>query len=95
MSWPMYELFENGNYICEENIKLVTDFICTNLINWSPNRSYYQCQYNYVTKLFHACKWRKKHGFCAIAKKGEAICWDELVTFCGDKAHKTCICSLV
>ena len=94
MSWAMYELFENGNYICEENIKLVTDFICANLINWSPNRSYYQC-HHYVTKLYHACKWIKEHGFCAIAKKGEAICGDKLVKFLGDKAHKTCICSLV
>ena len=94
MSWAMYELFENGNYICEENIKLVTDFICANLINWSPNRSYYQCHF-YVTKLYHACKWIKEHGFCTIAKKEEAICGDELVKFFGDKAHKTCIYSLV
>ena len=55
----MFELFENDNYICEENIKLVTGFIC------------------------------------AIAKKVEAIFEDELVKFFGDKADKTCICSLV
>ena len=95
MSWTMFELFENDNYICEENIKLVTGFICANLINWSPNRSYYQCQYNYVTKLYHACKWRKDRGFCAIAKKVEAIFGDELVKLFGDKADKTCICSLI
>ena len=95
MSWAMYELFENGNYICEENIKLVTDFICCNLNNWSPNQSYYQCQYNYATKLYHVCKWRKECGFRAIAKKGEAICGDKLVNFFADKAHKNCICSLV
>ena len=52
----MYESFENGDYILEENIKLVTDFICRNLNNWSPNRSYYQAQYNYATKLYHVCR---------------------------------------
>ena len=56
MSWAMYESFENGDYILEENIKLVTDFICRNLNNWSPNRSYYQAQYNYATKLYHVCR---------------------------------------
>ena len=70
MSWAMYETFENGDYILEENIELVTNFICGNLNNWSPNRSYYQAQYNYVTKLYHVCKWRRKRGFRPIAKKG-------------------------
>ena len=69
----MYECFENGDYILEENIKLVTSYICGNLISWSPNRSYYQAQYNYATKLYHVCKWRKKRGFHPIAKKREAI----------------------
>ena len=56
MSWAIYESFEDGDYILEENIKLVTDFICGNLNNWSPNRSYYQAQYNYATKLYHVCR---------------------------------------
>ena len=42
----MHESFENCDYILEENIKLATDFICGNLNNWSPNRSYCQAQYN-------------------------------------------------
>ena len=77
----MYELFENANYISEENVKLLTDFISSNLNNWSPNRSYYQCQYNYRTKLYHVCKWRKKRGLRAIAKKREAICWGQISKF--------------
>ena len=95
MSWAIFELFENDIYISEENIKLVTDFICGNFNNWSPNRSYYQCQYNYATKLYHVCKWRKKHGLRTIAKKGEAICGGELVNFFADEAHKNCICLTV
>lgn len=88
MSWTMYESFENGDYIHEENIKLVTDFICANLNNWSPNRSYYQAQHNYATKLYHVCKWRKQRGFRPIENKGEAICNNELVNFFADEKHK-------
>ena len=95
MSLAVYESFENGNYILEENIKLVTNFICGNLISWSPNRSYYQAQYNYATKLYHVFRWRKKCGFRPIAKKEEAICNDELVDFFADEKHKNCIWSTV
>ena len=84
MSWAMYESFENGDYILEENIELVTNFICANLNNWSPNRSYYQAQYNYATKLYYVCKWRRKRGFRPFAKKPEAICNDELVNCFAD-----------
>lgn len=84
MSWAMYESSENGDYILEENIELVTNFICANLNNWSPNRSYYQAQYNYATKLYYVCKWRRKRGFHPFAKKQEAICNDELVNCFAD-----------
>ena len=60
----MYESFENGDYILEENIKLVTDVICGNLNNWSPNQSYYQAQYNYTTKLYHVCRWTQPSPYC-------------------------------
>ena len=95
MSWEMYESFENGDYILVENIKLVTDFICGYLNNWSPNRSYYQAQYNYAIKLYHVCRWIRKQGLCPIAKEGEAICNEELVNFFADEKHKNCICSTV
>ena len=70
-------LLKNGDYILEENIKLVTDFICGNFNNWSSNRSYYQAQYNYATKLYHVCRWRRKCSLRPIPKKGEAICNEE------------------
>ena len=69
MSLAMHESFENGDHISEENIKLGTNFISGNLICWSPNRFYYQAQYNYATKLYHVCKWRRERGFCPISKK--------------------------
>ena len=81
MSWAMFEEFENGNYILEESFKLVQNFICGNLNGWSPNKSYYYTQWNYLTKLHEVCAWRKKHRFRPIDKKREAICGGELVNF--------------
>ena len=52
-------------------------------------------QWNYLTKLYKVCFWRKKNGFCPIAKKGEAICGGELVNFFADKKHKNCGCAFV
>lgn len=91
----LFEVFKRGDYIPEEHIKKVTNYICGQLISWLPNHSYYECQYNYATKLQIVCRWKRKHGFAACAKKGEAICDDKLVKFFKDKEHKNCICSKV
>ena len=91
----LYEAFRRGDYIPQEHIKKVTNYICCQLISWLPNRSYFQTEYNYVTKLIHVCRWKKKRGLPALAKKGEAICGDELVIFFEDKNHNNCICSTV
>ena len=65
------------------------------LISWSPNRSYYECQYNCATKLQIVCRWKRKYGFVACAKKEEAICNGKPVNFFQDKEHKNCMCSNV
>ena len=95
MSYALFEKFENGNYVSQENLKLIGNFICENLNGWSPNKSYYYTQWNYSIKLYDVCLWRKKNGFRPIAKKGEAICGGELVNFFADKKHKNCGCAFV
>ena len=42
----LFKAFERGDYIPEEHIKKVTNYICGQLISWSPNRYYYEWQYN-------------------------------------------------
>ena len=91
----MFEEFENGNYISLENLKLIENFICGDLNGWSPNKSYYYMQLNYLTKLWEVCACRKKRDFCPIGKKGEAICNNELVNFFADEKHKNCSCAFV
>ena len=89
----IFEVFLRGDYIPYSHIKKITNYIAVQLISWSPNRSYYEAQYNYTTKLYHACKWREGYGFAAIAKKGVNICNNELVNFFKDEAHNSCVCS--
>ena len=84
--------FQNGKYIEEKDMKKVLNYIASNLISWSPNRSYWYMQYNYAKKLYHVWQWRKKRGFRPIAKKGENICNDELVNIFNK--HKNCVCSV-
>ena len=91
----LFEAFERGDYIPQESIKKITNYICGQLICWSPNGSYYERQYNYATKLQIVCKWKQQQGLPALAKKGEAICNDQLVNFFEDKEHKYCSCSTV
>ena len=66
----LYEAFERGQYINEKDLPKVTNYICGNLISWSPNRSYFECQYNYVTKLKIVCK-GSKNVDCLLALKKE------------------------
>ena len=91
----LFEAFERGEDIQEQDIKKVTNYIRSHLISWSPNCSYFECQYNYTTKLQIVCKWKRKDEFATCAKKGEAICDDKLVNFFKEKEHKNCICSTV
>ena len=93
MTLAMFEEFENGSYISQESLKLVENFICGNLNGWSPNKSCYYTQWNYLTKLYDICIWRNKKGFRPIAKKGKAICVGELVNFFADEKHKNCSCA--
>ena len=82
--------FERGDYIPQESIKKITNYICGQLISWSRNRSYYE-----TTKLYIVCDWKKKQGFASFSKKGEAICNDQLVDFFKDAKRKNCSCLVV
>ena len=69
MSYALFEKFENGNYVSQENLELIENFICGNLNGWFPNKSYNYTQWNYLTKIYDVCLWRKKNDFRPIAKK--------------------------
>ena len=79
--------FERGEYINEENITKITNYVSGHSISWSPNRSYFECQYNYIAKLKIVCRWKRKRGFPRCSKKGEAICDKRLVNFFEEKQH--------
>ena len=81
MSLAVFQSFENGDYIDEVNIPLIMNYIRMNLYSWSPNRRYWERQYNIVNKLNIVCRWRKENRVRPIAKKGEKICDNEIINF--------------
>ena len=93
--YVLYKAFDEGHYIHQASLCKVANYIYANLISWSPNRSFWEAEYNYVTKLMIVLQLEKKHGLPLMAKKGEAIFNNELVNFFTDEKHKDCICSTV
>ena len=91
----LFETFKRGEYIKEKDLSKITNYICGHLISCSPNRSYFERQYNYVNKLKIVCKWKRKRVLPACSKKGEAICEEKLVNYFEEKEHKNCICLTV
>ena len=70
-------------------------YICGHLKSWSPNRSYFERQYNHTNKLLIVCKWKRKRGLPVCSKKRETICERKLVNFFEEKEHKNCSCSTI
>ena len=59
----LYEKFDNYQYVREEDLKKIQNYICGNLISWSPNRRYWYEEYNICTKLFSFIDGEKKEVF--------------------------------
>ena len=65
----LFEVFERGDYFPREQIKKIANYISGQLISWSPNRSYYKVKYNYATKLYIVCDWKKTKDLPTLAKR--------------------------
>ena len=70
--YALYEDFDKGHSIHRAGLSKVTNYICGNLISWSPNRSFWEAEYNYVTKLMIVLQLEKKAWFTANGKKGRS-----------------------
>ena len=75
----LYEAFDKGHYIHVEYISKVQNYITGNLISWSPNHSFWQAEYNYATKLYEVCPWRKECDMQPMVKKKKKD-WQFVVT---------------
>ena len=65
----LYQALENYEYVHEDDLNEIQNYICGNLNSWSPNQSYWYEQYNVCIKLYHVYKWRKGKGFQPTDKK--------------------------
>ena len=75
----VYESFKNYENVYEKDLETLRNYICGKLTSWSPNREYWQGQYQLTADLFNVIQWRKSKGFKPFAKKGEKICDGKLV----------------
>ena len=67
----VFEDFERGKYIYEEELKILQDYIAEQLNSyWSPNREFYYRWYSQCGDLFRVIEWRKSHGFGKTGKYG-------------------------
>ena len=85
--------FDQCQYIHERDVEKLANYICSNLVGINSSR-YWNEQYNYLNKLYHVIRWRKKKHLIPAAKKGEAICNDQLINFFEDRNHKNTIVCL-
>ena len=94
--YQIFEKFEKEEFVFVEDLPHMVDYICHHLnSDYSPNYKYWYNQYLYSLKACILCRWRKSKGLEPVAKCGEAICEDELVSFFKDEKHKNCSCGSV
>ena len=77
----IFESFENENYIYNKDLQLLRNYIYQNLNSWPPSTAYWERQLNIMTKMIFVCRWRRENGLRPLAKKGEAICINEVANF--------------
>ena len=93
----IFEAFENGISIHEDDLPKMVNYICGNLngSSYNPNYKYFYNQYSYSYKTFIVYRWKKARGMVSEAKRGKGICNNELVNFFTDENHKNCSCGSV
>ena len=64
----LYKALDKSHYIHLEYISKFQNYIAGELISWSPNRSFWQDEYNYATKVYEVCHWRKERDMQPMAK---------------------------
>ena len=62
--------FENEEYISIEDLPQISNYICENLNNWTPNYHYWYNMYTYTSKTYIVCRWREERGRKPISKWG-------------------------
>ena len=60
--FKIFEDFESGKYIHQDDLRYLTDHICGNLNNWTSNYSFWYYMYSYSSKAYIVCRWRQSKG---------------------------------
>ena len=57
--------------LCTEEIELLRNQACRQLVDLTINRDFYQAVYDDRNNLYLVIEWRKKNQHCAVVQKGE------------------------
>ena len=66
----VHEKSLQGYFIHEEKLDKLYNYICSNLVSWSPNHEYWNEQYTLVNELYFVIHWRKKNNLLPRARRG-------------------------
>ena len=61
MRYQTHNRFIQGHVMRENNLSDLYNFVCGNLLNYTPNYLYWQEQYELVENLNIVINWRKKN----------------------------------
>ena len=81
--------FDQCQYIHERDVEKLDNFICSNLVGKTQSR-YWYVQYNHLDNLYNVISWRKEKLLVPAARKGKAICDNQLINFLENRNHKFC-----
>ena len=74
--FEIFKSFENKEYIEEDEIKSLSNYVCGNFTGYyCPNYHYYYDCYGEVGDLYHVCRWRKNNNEIPRARGGERVCY--------------------
>ena len=82
----------NFKLINEEQLKLVTDYICSNLNASSIKKDYWYDMYSYSIKNHIVLRHTKKSAVNPVTQLGECVCQDKVINFLKNP-DKKCFCT--
>ena len=84
----LFEAFENGEYIQEQDIKKAANYICGHLISWSPNQSYLSVSITTQLSYNLFVNGSENMGLLLVPKKEKQYAMINLLTFLKKKIIK-------
>ena len=77
-----FKKYEADQRLCAKEIELLRNYACRQLVNWTPNRDFYEAVYDDCNNLYLVVEWRKRNQHSAAAQKGEKVVGNAIERTC-------------